>query len=99
MRIDGLALRPDRLERLAASVRGKAKNGPFAADETLAKIAGVPPAALRDVLTALGYRAVIEAGSEVFVARPRRRSNQQPARPRRPHRDNPFAKLEELKFA
>jgi ATP-dependent RNA helicase SUPV3L1/SUV3 len=97
--IDGLALRPDRLERLAASVRGKAKNGPFAADETLAKIAGVPPAALRDVLTALGYRAVIEAGSEVFVARPRRRSNQQPARARRPRRDNPFAKLEELKFA
>jgi len=97
--IDGLALRPERLERLAAAARGKAKNGPFAADDSLAKIAGLAPAGLRGVLLALGYRAVIEGGSEVFVGRPRRGAQQQLGRFRRPRHDNPFAKLQELKFA
>jgi ATP-dependent RNA helicase SUPV3L1/SUV3 len=97
--VDGLALRPDRLERLAAAVRGKARNGPFAADAALAAIAGVAPGALRGVFLALGYRAVIEGGSEVFIGGPRRRRPQQPARPPRASRNNPFAKLRELKFA
>jgi ATP-dependent RNA helicase SUPV3L1/SUV3 len=97
--VDGMALRPDRLERLAAAARGRAKNGPFAGDAELAAIAGVAPDALRGVLLALGYRAVIEAGNEFFVGRPRRRGAQQPARPRRTPRDHPFAKLKELKFA
>jgi ATP-dependent RNA helicase SUPV3L1/SUV3 len=97
--IDGLALRPDRLERLAAAARAKAKAGPFAPDDRLARIGGVAPAVLRDVLTALGYRAVIEGDTELFVARPRRRGVQQPARNRRPRQDNPFAKLRELKLA
>jgi ATP-dependent RNA helicase SUPV3L1/SUV3 len=97
--IDGLALRPDRLERLAAAARGKAKNGPFLADETLARIAGVASGALRDVLLALGYRALIEGDRQVFVARPRRRGAHPPAHTRRPRHDNPFAKLQELKLA
>jgi ATP-dependent RNA helicase SUPV3L1/SUV3 len=97
--VDGLALRPDRLERLAAAARGKARNGPFAGDAALAKAAGVVPAALRSVLIALGYRAVIEAGNELFVSGPRRRGAPQPARVRRARHDNPFAKLRELKFA
>jgi hypothetical protein len=50
-------------------------------------------------LLALGYRAVIEGGSEVFVGRPRRGAQQQLGRFRRPRHDNPFAKLQELKFA
>ena len=97
--IDGLALRPDRLERLAAEARGRAKQGRFAADQALGRIAGVAPERLRDVLTALGYRAVIEGDTELFVARPRRRGTQEPARTRRPRHDNPFAKLRELKLA
>jgi ATP-dependent RNA helicase SUPV3L1/SUV3 len=97
--VDGLALRPDRLERLAAAARGRARNGPFAGDRELAAIAGLAPDALRGVLLALGYRAVIEDGNEFFVGRPRRRGAQQPMQPRRASRDNPFAKLKELKFA
>jgi hypothetical protein len=65
----------------------------------LAVIAGVAPGALRGVLLALGYRAVIEGGNEFFVGRPRRRGAPQQMQPRRAARDNPFAKLKELKFA
>ena len=97
---DCLALRADRVERLAAAARRLARNGRFAADQRLASIAGVEPDELRPLLTALGYRAVIDAGAETFVARPRRRrqlanrSNPRPAR-----EGNPFAKLRELKLA
>ncbi len=51
----------------------RARGGPFAADAELAAIAGVAPAALRRVLLALGYRAVIEGDAEFFVGKPRRR--------------------------
>src|SRR4029077_20512804 len=41
--IDGLALRPDRLERLSAAARERSRSGPFAADAALASFAGVTP--------------------------------------------------------
>ena len=68
-------------------------------DAELAALAGISPPDLRSVLSALGYRAVIEGGEEFFVAaRPRRRLPS-PHRPRaKPRDDNPFAKLTELKF-
>ena len=73
----------------------------FAADGKLAAIAGVEPTALRGLLTALGYRAVIDAGAETFIARPRRRSDI--ARAGRRHvkvgGGHPFAELRELKLA
>ena len=100
-RLDALALRPDRLERFAAAARRLARRGPFAAGPELAAIAGVDPASLRQLLVPLGYRAVITAGQETFVARPRR----QRAHNKRRHRrvsggeGNPFAKLRELKLA
>ena len=97
---DCLALRADRVERLAAAARRLARNGRFAADQRLASIAGVEPNELRPLLTALGYRAVIDAGAETFVAHPRRR--RQPANrsnPRPAREGNPFAKLRELKLA
>ena len=72
--IDGLALRPDRLERLAAVARRLARTGPFPARPELSAIAGVDPPGLRRLLTGLGYRSVIDAGAETFVARPRRRA-------------------------
>ena len=94
---NGLALRADRVERLAATARQLSRLGPFAADDRLAAIAGVEVAALRRVLTALGYRAVISGGVETFVARPRRRRDNTVVRP--PGEGHPFAKLQELKLA
>ncbi|HEX2152132.1 MAG TPA: helicase-related protein, partial [Stellaceae bacterium] len=71
--VAGLALRPDRLERLAAAARSRSRTGLFAADEELAASGGVAPNALRGILLALGYRAVIEGDREFFAAKPRRR--------------------------
>jgi ATP-dependent RNA helicase SUPV3L1/SUV3 len=98
---EGLALRSDRLERLAAAARRLARQGPFRAGAELSAIAGVEPPALRRLLAALGYRAVIEAGEETFVARPRRqREIGRSTRRRGPAgKDHPFAKLRELKLA
>ena len=99
--IGGLALRPDRLDRLSQAASGRARTGPFAADAGLAALAGVAVADLRRLLQGLGYRALIRDGAELFVARPRRLSG--PSR-RAARRDaapdgHPFAKLNQLKFA
>jgi ATP-dependent RNA helicase SUPV3L1/SUV3 len=98
--IDGLALRPDRLERLSAAARERGKAGPFAADPGLASLAGIGLGDLRRVLLGLGYRGLIRDGVELFVPRPRR-LNGAPRRATRRHapEGHPFAKLKELKFA
>ncbi|HXC29698.1 MAG TPA: helicase-related protein [Stellaceae bacterium] len=99
--IDGLALRPDRLERLSAAARERGKTGPFAADPELASLAGVAAGDLRRLLLGLGYRALIRDGTELFVARPRRLNGP----PRRAQGrvvaqdGHPFAKLKQLNFA
>jgi ATP-dependent RNA helicase SUPV3L1/SUV3 len=99
--IAGLAVRPDRLERLSAAARQCGKAGPFAGDATLAALAGVAPGDLRNLLLGLGYRALARDGVELFVARPRRLDGA----PRRSWRrdaapdGHPFAKLRQLKFA
>jgi ATP-dependent RNA helicase SUPV3L1/SUV3 len=99
--LDGLAVRPDRLERLAAAARRLARTGPFSARAELAAIAGVEPSALRQLLAALGYRAVIEGGEETFIVRRRQqRANGRSIRRRGLVGDgHPFAKLREIKFA
>jgi ATP-dependent RNA helicase SUPV3L1/SUV3 len=98
--LDGLAFRPDRLERLAAAARRLARQGPFPAGAELAAIAGVEPRALRGLLVALGYRRVIEAGRETFVARPqRRRETAKAIRRAQETEGHPFAKLRGLKLA
>ena len=99
--LEGLALRSDRLERLATAARRLARRGPFAAGTELAAITGVGPPALRRLLGALGYRAVIDAGEETFVVRPRRqREVFKGGRRREPTPEgHPFAKLQELKLA
>ena len=51
--LDGWALRPDRLERLAAALRGRIRGSRFAADAELAAIAGVTLGELRGVILAL----------------------------------------------
>ena len=96
---EGLALRPDRMERLAALARRRARGGRFAADAALAVVAGIDPERLRPLLTALGYRAVIADGIESFVARPRRRAPTAAKPARAPRDGHPFAKLSELKLA
>src|SRR5579875_1920020 len=99
MVVGGFALRPDRVERLAATARRLARQGPFAASPELAAIAGVELAAMRGVLTGLGYRAVRENGGEIFMACPRRRRKTGKRAPRRPPAEgHPFAKLQELRL-
>jgi ATP-dependent RNA helicase SUPV3L1/SUV3 len=98
--LDGWALRPDRLERFTAALRGRMRGGRFAADAELAAVAGVPLDELRRLVLALGYRSVIAASEEFFVAKPRRRAApESPRRHGRPREGHPFAKLKELKFA
>jgi ATP-dependent RNA helicase SUPV3L1/SUV3 len=94
--VGGLAIRPDRLERLAAAARSR--KGPFAVDAELAGFSGVALADLPQVLAGLGYRAIVRDGAELFVARPRR------PKPPRLHaltrgEGHPFAKLKELRLA
>src|SRR5882762_9274803 len=68
--LGSLAMRPDRLEKLAAAARRLARRGPVATRE-LAATSGISRREVRQLLVALGYRAVAEAGGESFVARPR----------------------------
>jgi ATP-dependent RNA helicase SUPV3L1/SUV3 len=99
--VEGLALRPDRLERVAAAARRLARTGPFPARPELAATAGVELPRLRRLLRGLGYRPVFEAGEEVFIARPRRRRDVGEAERRRglAGDSHPFAKLRELNLA
>jgi ATP-dependent RNA helicase SUPV3L1/SUV3 len=99
--IEGLALRPDRLERVAAAARRLARAGPFSAGAELATTAGLPPSGLRLLLLGLGYRAVIADGQEIFIPRPRRLRKAKHAGKRREQSadGHPFAKLGELKLA
>jgi ATP-dependent RNA helicase SUPV3L1/SUV3 len=97
-------LRVDRLESLTAALRRLARQGPFAATEELAKLAGAPLAELPAMLPALGYRAVADAaGAVTFHTRPGQLTKRHRPAARRAHRaeiaaDNPFAKLKELKL-
>ena len=93
----GLALRPDRLERLAAAARRLARFGAFSTDDELAVSLGLERSALRRLLAALGYRAVIRAGEEKFVG-PRRRQRDVAKRCHQAPtaEGHPFAKLREL---
>ena len=99
--LDGLALRPDRLERLAAAARRLARCGPFATAPQLVAITGAEPPALRRLLSALGYRAVIDGDAVTFVTRPRRRGEIRNSVRRRSlaGESHPFAKLRGLKLA
>jgi len=97
--VGGWALRADRLERLAAALRQRARSGRFAADAELAATAGIAIGELRRVVTALGYRAVIQGEQEFFIGKPRRRNVPERIRRHIPRDGHPFAKLKELNFA
>src|ERR1051326_6917966 len=97
--VGGWALRADRLERHAAALRQRARSGRFAADAELAATAGIAIGELRRVVTALGYRAVIQGEQEFFIGKPRRRDVPEKIRRHIPRDGHPFAKLKELNFA
>ncbi|HEY4472574.1 MAG TPA: helicase-related protein [Stellaceae bacterium] len=97
--IGGWAVRADRLERLAAALRQRARSGRFAADTELAATAGIAIGELRRLVTALGYRAVIEGEQVFFIGKPRRRDVPEKIRRHIPRDGHPFAKLKELNFA
>jgi ATP-dependent RNA helicase SUPV3L1/SUV3 len=99
--VDGLALRPDRLERVAAMARRLARRGPFVAGAELAAIAGLQPAMLPRLLATLGYGVIVADGETTFIARPRRlrKISKDWQGRKRVGEGHPFAKLRELKFA
>ena len=99
------AIRVDRLEQFAATLRQRAKTeGGFPLEPALASMIGAPAAELPAIVAALGYRgAPREDGIVRFAPLPRRsRRNgisRRPALPPRPVApDHPFAKLKELEF-
>ncbi|WP_189049948.1 helicase-related protein [Aliidongia dinghuensis] len=99
------AIRADRLEALAAALRAKARDGRFGLDGTLAALVGAPLAELPDVVTALGYRGVVENGAVSFLAKrravrrkeARSKEARSPAQKPTPSADHPFAKLGALR--
>jgi len=97
--LGNLAMRPDRLEKLAAAARRLARRGPVATRE-LAATSGISRREVRQLLVALGYRALAEAAEESFVAQPRGRRKGGNRHPRsRMDEGHPFAKLRELTLA
>ena len=97
---DGLALRADRLEELRPRRGGRAGMAHSLPTTALPRSPGSSRRALRRLLTALGYRAVIADGVETFVARPRRRRETAAGHSAHsPREGHPFAKLRELKLA
>jgi ATP-dependent RNA helicase SUPV3L1/SUV3 len=98
--LKGLALRPDRLERLASAARRLSRSGPFAAGDELAALLDVEQPALRRLLAALGYRAIFRAGEELFIGGRRGRRHAVKSRSRRSTAEgHPFAKLRELNLS
>jgi ATP-dependent RNA helicase SUPV3L1/SUV3 len=90
------AVRLDRLEALADAATTASESGPFAPDPQLAQLVGATKADLPEILTALGWKAVIgEDGSTTFHAAPasKRRSQR---RPSKTAPESPFAKLRAL---
>ncbi|MBV9521257.1 MAG: disulfide oxidoreductase [Alphaproteobacteria bacterium] len=97
------ALRVDRVERLAAAVRGLARQGRFAPTADLATLAGCTMSELTQLLPILGYRAILEESGVTFHARrrpdPGRKAAAQARRGGQLGDDHPFAKLRALRLA
>ena len=91
------AVRADRLERLAATARRLARQGPFAVTPGLMSLAGCNAEELAEMLPALGYRRVQQDDEIRFAPRRRRKSEQRKRVPGGMHEPSPFAKLRNLK--
>ncbi len=95
---DGLALRVDVAERLAAALRRRGREeASFPPPLDLAAAAGLGRAELDPVLKALGFRRCTEAGEIRYRAKPRRRNPRRRTDAASAH--SPFTVLERLKAA
>jgi len=95
--LGSLALRVDMVERVAASARRLAREGPFRPTAEMMSLAGCGAEDLAAVLTALGFAARRDDDGPLFEAKARRRGR--PSGPaRRPAAgDSPFAALAVLR--
>jgi ATP-dependent RNA helicase SUPV3L1/SUV3 len=110
--IAGLAIRTDALERLSKAAHLLARQGPFAATDTLAATIDAAADDLGVILPAIGYRRHVSDGQSTFMSPRHSRKGEvatagDPASPRtrRPRRqrpatpgDSPFARLSQLRF-
>ncbi|HUI19196.1 MAG TPA: helicase-related protein [Alphaproteobacteria bacterium] len=102
-----IAVRADRLERLALEVRRRARGGSFADTSGLLPLVACRKEDLSEVLAALGYRRVGDNGEERFVRQGRGKAQSRAARRRKRAKagervpeptDSPFAVLKELRL-
>jgi ATP-dependent RNA helicase SUPV3L1/SUV3 len=111
--LGGLAVRFEALERLSAAARALARQGPFAATESLRQTVDCAPEDLGPVFRDMGYRKETSHTGDVFLrvqARLRdgedgKTGDKKPAVARRKRRrrtkaaaDSPFALLRQLRF-
>ncbi len=99
-RVANRAVRADRLEKLADTLRERAAGGPVVLDGGLAVLIATPLADLAGVLTALGYRDKPVDGVSRFVPGRRRRVTRVANRQSRltSSDDHPFAALRKLEI-
>ena len=100
---DGLAVRAERLEKLANAARKLARQGAFAPTPALAAAGGCRLEDLDALLAGLGYRATQDVSGVSFHRAPRRGRGNGGAKPPRPGdkrrrgaQDSPFAILRDL---
>ena len=101
--IGGLAVRAERLERLANAARKLARQGSFVATPALAAAAGCRTEDLGSLLSSLGYRAKEDEGGVSFQRAPSRGKGKARAKKPPTHKkrsqgspDSPFAVLRDL---
>jgi ATP-dependent RNA helicase SUPV3L1/SUV3 len=92
----GLAIRVDRLEKLAAEARRLARLGPFGVTPALAGLIDGEATDIETLLTAIGYRKHIDVGGITFVPEGRRRAQRRVAAADAVEPASPFAVLREL---
>ncbi|MEJ2121286.1 MAG: helicase-related protein [Alphaproteobacteria bacterium] len=107
-RVNGIAVRAERLEKLADTVRKSARQGAFAATPAFRAILGCEEADVEPILRFLGYRAQpAEDGGSAKTFEPARKQAKRPAKTSRPRKkkkkprqgpnpDSPFAGLRDL---
>jgi ATP-dependent RNA helicase SUPV3L1/SUV3 len=97
-----IAVRADRLDRLADEARRRAQDGPFLADAGLLSLVGCGKAEIAPLLAAVGYRSQPGEGEPRYVPRGRGKEDgtggrrEQARAAKRTH--SPFAALKELRF-
>jgi ATP-dependent RNA helicase SUPV3L1/SUV3 len=92
----GLAIRVDRLEKLAAEARRLARVGPFGVTPGLAGLIDGEPTDIETLLTAIGYRRQIDVTGVSFVPEGRRRAQRRTAVAGAAAAASPFAVLRDL---